>query len=224
MSQDVEVQVLSRPPSKTTGFPPVFCYATSMTHHVIYVPGLGDHYARAQPLAPKYWEVFGLKGHYYAMKWRGAEAFAPKLERLLQMIDELSEDGDKVSLVGTSAGASAVLVAYAVRQDKVTGVVCVCGKINHPETISSELFAKNPAFKEALARLQQVLPKLSQDARARIMSMRPLRDKIVPPADTIIPGAYGKLIPTAGHGFSICVALVLGAGMMMGFLKKQASK
>ncbi len=193
-----------------------------MTHHVIYVPGLGDHRTRAQRLAPKYWEVFGVKGHCYVMHWRDKEAFAPKLARLLQLIDELAKGGDKVSLVGTSAGASAVLVAYAARQDKIAGVICICGKINHPETIRPERFVENPAFKESLAQLQTILPTLDSAARDRILSIHPLRDDSVPPADTIIPGAHEKLIPTVGHAFSIGMTLIFGAAMMMGFFRKQA--
>lgn len=195
-----------------------------MTHHVIYVPGLGDHRTRLQRLAPRYWEVFGIKGHCYVMHWRDKEAFAPKLARLLELIDELAKNGDKVSLVGTSAGASAVLVAYAARLDKVSGVVCICGKINHPDTIRPEKFIENPAFKESLAELQKILPKFSPAACARIMSIRPLRDGSVPPVDTIIPGAVGKVVPTVGHAFSIGTALIFAAPSIISFLKKQADK
>ena len=202
---------------------PVFCYASDMIHHVIYVPGLGDHRTRAQRLAPKYWQVFGIKGHVYVMNWRDKEAFAPKLARLLAMIDKLAEGGNKVSLVGTSAGSSAVLVAYAARLDKVSGVVCICGKINHPETIHPGRFVENPAFKESLAELQRILPKLGPKARKRVMSIHPLADESVPPADTIIPGACEKLVPTAGHAFSIAVTLVFCAYSMMCFLKRQAA-
>jgi pimeloyl-ACP methyl ester carboxylesterase len=193
-----------------------------MKHHIIYVPGLGDHRTWAQRLAPKYWEVFGITGHVFVMNWRDKEAFAPKLERLLRMIDELSTNGDKVSLVGTSAGASAVLNAYTARLDKVAGVVCICGKINNP-SVHSPRYIENPAFKESLMELQRILPKLGPKARARIMSIRPLVDESVPPADTIIPGARALVIPTIGHAFSIATALIFAAYTMVKFLKKQAT-
>ena len=192
----------------------------SMTHHLIYVPGLGDHRSRGQQLVVRLWELFGIKSHCYVMRWSDKEPFAPKLERLLSLIDELFEDGDKVSLVGTSAGASAVLVAFAARMDKITGVVCICGKVNHPETISPSRFLVNPAFKESLAALQQALPKLGPQVRSRIMSIHPLMDGSVPPADTIIPGAREKLMPTIGHSFSIFIALTFGAYGIMNFLRR----
>src|SRR6266542_6900779 len=100
-----------------------------MVHHVIYVPGLGDHMPHGQQLVPGYWRLFGVQGHYEPMHWNDKMPFAPKLERLIARIDELAPDGP-VSLVGSSAGASAVLVAYGARLDKVAGVECICGKIN----------------------------------------------------------------------------------------------
>jgi hypothetical protein len=185
---------------------------------------LGDHRTRLQLLAPKYWEIFGIKGHCFVMNWRDKEPFAPKLERLLEMIDGLAEDGSKVSLVGTSAGASAVLVAYAARLDKVAGVVCICGKVNHPETIHPARFIENPAFKESLAELQRVLPKLGPRVRSRILSIRPLKDRSVPPEDTIIPGAHARVMPTIGHPFSIAITLTFGAPMLVSFLKRQTAE
>jgi dienelactone hydrolase len=196
---------------------------TLMTaHHVIYVPGLGDHRTKTQRLAPQYWQVFGVKGHCFLMQWRDQEPFASKLERLLSKIDELAADGHKVSLVGASAGASVVLVAYAARLDKVSGVVCICGKINHPETVGPERFLENPAFKDSLARLQEVLPKLGPRDRARILSLHPLYDGTVPVADTIIPGARKGVIPAIGHALGILVALVFVAPVFIRFLRRQA--
>ncbi len=195
-----------------------------MKHHVIYVPGLGDHRAKAQRLVTGYWRIYGVEGRMFVMNWRDKEPFAPKLNRLLRLVDELAEDGGKVSLVGTSAGASAALNAYAARLDKIAGIVCICGKINHPETIRPKFFIENPAFKESLAELQRTLPKLGPSARARVMSIRPLRDGSVPPADTVIPGAQGAVIPTVGHAFSIGMTLVFGAYNMMRFLRRQANR
>lgn len=213
---EAEASVLFLTSNKT----PVFCYANYMQHHVIYVPGLGDNHNGAQRLAPKLWEIFGIKGHSYVMNWADKESFAPKLERLLKLIDELASNGNKVSLVGTSAGASAVLVAYAARLDKISGVVCICGKINHPETIRPARFVENPAFKESLAELQKILPKLGPEARSRIMSIHPLADGSVPPSDTIIPGAREKLVPTIGHAFSILVSLAFYGPVIVSFLRR----
>lgn len=196
-------------------------YAKHMPHHIIYIPGLGDHGTRVQRLAPKYWQAFGVKGHCYLMHWNDKEGFAPKLDGLLAFIDQLSKDGDPVSLVGASAGASAALVAYAARAETVAGVICICGKISHPETVEAWRFRENPAFQESLAQLQQALPGLPAENRSRIMSLRPLYDGVVPTADTNIAGASERVMPFVGHAASIGLALVFAAPLMIGFLKRQ---
>ena len=59
------------------------CYAVRMrTHHVLYVPGLGDAAPHGQELLPRYWQLFGVRGHYVPMQWHSG-AFAPKLQRLI---------------------------------------------------------------------------------------------------------------------------------------------
>jgi len=191
-----------------------------MKHHVIYVPGLGDHKPRGQQLVPKYWRLFGVYGHYFAMRWNSKEPFAPKLARLLALVDDLSKNGDRVSLVGTSAGASVALLVYATRPNKVNGVVCISGKINNPSATHPR-YRENPALKESLFKLQDALPGLTPSMRKRIMSFHPFQDQEVPPADTIIPGAQERLIPISGHVASIGVALVFYTPALIRFLKRQ---
>lgn len=191
-----------------------------MPHHVIYVPGLGDNNGHGQETLPDRWRKLDVAGHYLPLIWNDKQPFQPKLQRLLDKIDELSADGP-VSLVGTSAGASAVLIACALRPQKVSGVVCLCGKINHPETVRPERYAENPAFREALAQLQKVLPDIHAKYANRILSIHPLYDGVVPIADTYIPGARNKLVPLVGHVFSIAMVLLFGSAMLMRFLKNK---
>jgi pimeloyl-ACP methyl ester carboxylesterase len=195
-----------------------------MTHHVIYVPGLGDHKSQGQEIVPRTWRMYGVVGHYLPMNWRDKQAFKSKLQCLLDKIDSVSADGSPVSLVGTSAGASVVLLALAARPDKVAGTVCICGKINHPETIGRERYIENPAFEESMSLLQAVLPEIKAKYAGRIMSIHPLYDGTVPVRDTIIPGTCEKTVWLVGHAFSILMTLVFGSGMMLRFLKKQATK
>lgn len=189
-------------------------------HYAIYVPGLGDHKSQGQELVTRLWRVFGVRGAYQPMRWSDKGAFKPKFQKLLDRIDQLERGGNKVSLVGTSAGASVVVAAYAERKDKVSGAVCICGKINRPESVNPKYFVVNPAFKDSLAAAQQALQQLSTKDRRRILSLHPLWDELVPVADTIIPGTKERVIPSVGHGLSIFCALTFGAYGIMRFLKR----
>jgi hypothetical protein len=193
-------------------------------HHIIYVPGLGDPRYRLQGWSIKLWRLYGVRAHYFPLIWGDGQAFELKFHRLLDKIDELSEQGHAISLAGISAGASAALNAYAERKGKISGVVCICGKINNPQTMYPSVFRKNPAFKDSLMRLPRSLQLLNSRNRARIMSIHPLSDHIVPPPDTIIPGAKEKTVFSAGHIFTIATQITFGAPSFIHFLKALAKQ
>lgn len=189
-----------------------------MIHHTIYIPGLGDKRSYGQPTLLKLWRLFGVKIHYFPLGWLNDEGFDKKLGRLLSKIDELQKVGHRVSLVGVSAGASAVLNAYAQRPS-VANVVCVCGKINNPQTVGERVYKENPDFRESVFALQKNLKKISKPERQRIMSIHPLEDKTVPPADTLIKDSLEKVVPAKGHIPGIYFSLVFASRSICQFIK-----
>lgn len=194
-----------------------------MAHHVIYVPGLGDSRARGQSALLKLWRLFGFKVHYFPLGWADKEVFQPKLERLIAKIDELKGQGYEVSLVGVSAGASAVLNAYAERKN-INKVVLICGKINNPQTIGERTYKINPAFKQSIYAVKNSLDKLESAQIKRILSIHPLVDGTVPAMDTKIQGAVEKTVLVVGHIFGIFYSITLGAPAIAKFLKGQTAK
>jgi len=99
----------------------------------IYVPGLGDFQALGQDEAVAGWsKKYGIDFLYHPVNWASTEPFAKKLDKLTEIIDGLYKDSGKVALMGSSAGASAVLNAYAQNPEKVRCVVSICGKIQIP--------------------------------------------------------------------------------------------
>src|SRR5262249_20703421 len=149
-------------------------------HRVIYIPGLGDHRSYGQDVAIKYWRVFGLHAHYLALGWRNPERFDSKLKRVIDTIDELASKGHSVSLCGVSAGASAVLAAYAARPN-INSVVTIAGKIHHPETIGQRIRDENPDFYEAAKLVEVNLERLSKrDGMKNILCIYSKHDTLVP--------------------------------------------
>lgn len=195
-----------------------------MGHHVIYIPGLGDHYSYGQDIAIKLWRVFGLHSHYLALGWRNSEGFNSKLERLTDKIDALMAKGHRVSLCGTSAGASAVIAAYSARPN-INGVVTIAGKIHHPETIGQKTRDENPDFYEAACLIKANSEVLSQrNDTKNILCLYAKRDKTVPPEDAIILGSRDHRVPGWDHGSGIFSGVILGAPTLTGFLKSRPSK
>ena len=191
-------------------------------YHIIYVPGFGDPNKREEAAVGQ-WKKFGVTVHYHPLIWSDGELFAPKFERLLKLIDELHSHNYTISLVGTSAGASAAINAFAKRPEAVSGLVCICGKIQNLQTIGAVNFEQNPAFKDSVDLLPASLQSLDNTKQTKIMSIHPLIDGRVNVADTFIEGARTKIIPTIGHVVSIAYAITLGRKSIIRFLKATAS-
>lgn len=191
-----------------------------MKQAILYVPGLGDWRSRGQRIVIWLWRIYGVRSEVVRMQWRVSEPFAVKQQRLLDRVDRLHEQGYRVSLVGVSAGASAVVNTFAVRQTAVHRVVCLCGKLRHPETISSTTYQQNPGFAESLQALPSSLEAIPTVARKRILSIHPIADNSVPPEDTIIPSAETMSIPSSGHVLSIALGITIFSPLIISFIRK----
>jgi hypothetical protein len=191
-----------------------------MSHTVIYFPGLGDEKTdKAQMFMLSFWKIYGLNPVYHPMIWIDKKSFSEKLESILEEVDSYIAKGDKVSLVGVSAGGSIAINVYAQRRKDIYRVACVCGKLKNPQTIRESTYSRNLAFKGSLAELEKSLPSLSNEDRRKILSLSAIRDQQVPPADTIIEGARSGKLPMTGHVKSITYALTFGSHRIAKFFK-----
>jgi hypothetical protein len=195
-----------------------------MAHHIIYVPGLGDHKTYGQNFGIQVWRMFGFVPHYFPLGWANKEGFDKKLDRLLKQIDALRNQGHAVSLVGVSAGASAVLNAYNERE-QIIRVVCICGKIQHPGTVRPSRYRSNPDYRESMRRVSRSLELLkTKSLLENIMSIHPLRDKSVPLGDTKIAGAVEKTVPGWSHATGVIIGVIIGAPLISKFLHSARSQ
>lgn len=188
-----------------------------MSRHVIYIPGIGDHHSYGQNIAIQFWRLFGLRPHYMPLGWNKAEGFETKQQRLLDLIDSLHSENNSVSLVGVSAGASAALNAFSA-SNKITKVVCICGKINRPETIGKHLLKINPDFGESMARLPAALQRINPK---KVLSIHPVKDQTVPIPDTYIEGAAEKTLPGWSHTSGIFFDITLGSSVISRFISRK---
>lgn len=188
-------------------------------HHVIYLPGLGDHRRWGQPATLKSWERFGVQAHYHQIGWADGEAFDSKLKRVVKEIDKLNDQGLEVSLVGTSAGASIALNAYSLRSEKVHKLVFICGKIRHPENVNPRYFKKNPALKESLYLSEANFQKLSDSDKHKMLYLHALSDHIVPPRFNKPAGIKSRAVLAFGHILGIFTAVTFYSLIIAKFIK-----
>jgi pimeloyl-ACP methyl ester carboxylesterase len=192
-------------------------------HYIIYVPGLADktNYHIGQRVALMLlWRTSHLHVFYFRPRWADTdEPFTAKRARLLETIDNAAERGFTVSIVTSSAGASLALCAFHERPQRVHKVVSICAKLHHPETVPKILFDANPAFRHSMAAYQRIEPSLTAAQRARILVVRAKRDSYVPSADGAVKGAHTYIMRSAGHVFSIFMALTVYRHKLIQFIK-----
>lgn len=187
--------------------------------YLIYITGLGDSDPKGQRKAVSLWHWWGVKAEMFQVKWADKEPWEPKLERLLARIDELAKD-NAVGLVAASAGASAAINAYAARKRKLIGMVLIAGKVNRPDAIGQNYRQKNPAFITSAQDSVKALASLTDTDRSRILSRYALADELVTKADSRIPGARNRLVPSIGHFLTIATQITVGAPSFIYFLKR----
>jgi hypothetical protein len=197
----------------------------SKEHFVIVIPGLGDG-VRILEIATKHWINHEIDPVAVKMRWRDGEDFEPKLERLVESVEKLSEKG-KVSIVGTSAGGSAALNLYLERKDRIHKVVNVCGRLRVGTHIGIHSFearsASSPSFAQSVRLLEKRMEQFSEADKLKIMTIHPLfGDELVPANTTTIEGARNIVIPTLEHDFSIAMALTLLSKPLINFLNERS--
>ncbi|MDR7383059.1 hypothetical protein [Promicromonospora iranensis] len=189
---------------------------------VIFVPGLGD---RLPPLvhlqreALRTWQALGVRTTMFRVRWSSDVSFQDRLDRLDQMIEYYEQRGERVALMGASAGAGAVLAAYA-RRRSVVAVIIIAGKFLEPEDIIKPVLLRNAPFAQSLSTVPKLLEDLGPDDRARILSLRSARDGVVDDEDTLLEGAVNETMRVVGHVIAIGYALMFRARRVVRFLRE----
>lgn len=193
-------------------------------HHVIYVPGLADD-RKGYELLVGWWTVYGVIPHVHRVGWYDEErTFKPKLQRLLSIVDDLLDKGNIVSLVGGSAGGSAVLNVL-FEQPKINAVVNICGRLRAGQNVSPSLEVaskKSAAFKDSVLVFESNEPDMKLSERRKVLNLIPVWDAVVPKTTVPLEGATNEIIPSVGHMLSGFLGLTLFSPLVMNFIHKKA--
>ncbi len=185
-------------------------------HHIIYLPGIGDHKDHGQIKILNSWTSAGIEVRYHRVGWAAEEPLDIKIEKVVKLINKL--DG-RVSVVGVSAGASLAINVMAACEDKVLAVVLICGKFIKAQKIGPNYSLKNPILKESVEQSEQNLKAMPPYQKQKILSIRPIFDNVVPVADMVIPGATNQRIVSFWHIPSIFLAITIYRRSIISFIK-----
>lgn len=189
-------------------------------HTIIYVTGLNDKNVSLQKLVIKFWGIYGVRPVMFQTNWVDGKSYSEKLERLSDLIKDQSSRNQAVSLIAASAGASLAVATYVKLPASINGVVFICGKLRRPETVGESYYKKNPAFKDAMDKLNSNIAKLSTAQKKKLLSIHPLFDETVVRSDTKIKGVKSATILTLFHVPSIALGISIFSFVPIFFLRR----
>lgn len=190
-------------------------------HVVLYVPGLGDRNLSGRQSLLRFWSYRSVSIEICPMNWTVDEAWQTKLSRLIDWISHYHDEGRQVSIVGESAGATAVIQALQLQPDKLKAVILLCGKSQYPNRVAQYRYKQNPALYDALVGSDAAVHKLTEMHKQKILNLHPLFDPVVPVPETKISGVKNSTMPMIGHATSIVFANTLWSWRIVRFIKKQ---
>lgn len=196
----------------------------SKQHTVIYVPGLGDTNISNRKKILGLWHYKNIELIAHTVKWHIDEPWTAKLNGLLDSIDKQLALGKSVSLIGESAGASAVMQALQHRADSITAVILLCGKSQHPDRLGHQLRRINPRLYEAVSGSHTYIQTMSDSAKAKVLNLHPLVDPVVPVHETKIHGVKNIQMPSFGHAISIVFGMTIWSFKIVKFIRIQGNK
>jgi hypothetical protein len=136
-----------------------------------------------------------------------------RLAEFLKQIDIAILRGFKVVLLGTSAGGSFVVNAFAKRQDVASRVINLSGRLTTEEGPTVRSFAyyqqTDPVFVESVKESEVFVNDPSQTLRNKFVAFVPLYDELVPVKTMAFKGAVVNTVPTALHLINIAAAFTV---------------
>jgi len=180
-------------------------------HVVIAVNGLGDNIpwklaSQERPISRL--ARYGVRSVFHRFFWHNGVELDSQTESLSAIIRIARKKYHKVSLIGISAGGSAVLNAYKMGPNNVHKVVTICSRLRRGTEDGFIGFTRrsksSPAYRQSVSQWEKEEPHLLDRYRNRVMTIRAERDDQLVPADTAtMYGAINTTVPVRGHFLSI---------------------
>lgn len=192
--------------------------------NLFIIPGIGYTVDWIKFLTRNWEKKYGIEPHVVDFNWMAdSEKFPGRFERMGKYLDEDMKDGRDISLLGISAGGSAVINLFYPRRNKIKKVVTVCGRVRDPNV--RKMWNHKPevlgVYQESVKLCEKNLDKLTPDDKKRILTIRPFYDEVVPVRTMIIDGANNQRINAAQHMISISLAMTLFSGRISKFVNGQ---
>ena len=152
----------------------------------------------------------------FEMSWLGKNTYKEDYQKLHNLITELSNSGNKIALIGTSAGASVARNLFSDKNLKILRLVTICGPIKDINSARFKLGKLlSPTWKTSL----EISSKNSSyDNSQNVLTIVPKFDELVPLTTMAIEGSNKLLISGYEHLYSITTAMSKHARVILEFM------
>lgn len=177
-------------------------------HYVVIVLGLGETKSVYFWLTRKWKKEYRLIPIIHVIGWKERKKdFEARLSILVEKIKQLLREEDaSVSLIGISAGTSAIINAYSILRDEerllIKSVILLCGRFNftshwwYPMRYGVKPY---PAFEQSVALAEKNLEQFSQKEIKKIFVFNLIFDEVTPSSASSIKGATTIVFPLITH-------------------------
>lgn len=184
-------------------------------HYLIIVPGI-PAWTPICKLLTYHWKLFGFAVYVVDIHWiTQPNDFQSKLQKLVKLVDVYLQQGE-VSLLGISAGGSAVLNTFHERRNKIHKVITICGRCRKDKGQLSSGMKRSKAFEQSVELFEQVEKKLSNNEKKKLLTVNGYYD--IPKTSSVIPNARYLLLPMGFHAPIIVSALTFFSILLAKFL------
>jgi hypothetical protein len=190
-----------------------------MRHLIIYVPGLGDDYDWVRRFFLIFWRIYGVKAQLVSMQWYDGESYDEKYARVKAAIEAGEKQGYTVSIIGESAGASMAMNIFS-RTPSLHKMISLCGVNLSSAPVSPHIFARSPAFKQAVSSLTASKDQAVSNRAADILVVVGFVDTKVPPLKNRITGVGQRKVFGFGHIPTILLCLSVYSFMLIREIKR----
>lgn len=194
----------------------------------IVIPGLGDGRKDLSAVA-KWWQnnnnwkiKYGIETNVIAFGWADSpQTLNNKLIDLNILIDNYYKANYKITLIGTSAGASAVFNAYYESRNKVGKLINVCGRLREGVNVTPTLdqaSRRYPLFKESVKKCEAKLNSLNREDLDKVLTVRAVFDEVVPSNTVILEGATNIVVSSVEHVLTIGLVMSVFSNRVARFI------
>ena len=197
---------------------------------VLYINGLGDGSIGVKDrLVQAWWRRAGIEFNRAGVDWYGGASFDDRLAEIVAKADELITQFGRAAIIGSSAGGSLALNAFFQLRDKNVCVINAHGRLRagsygdsniHSLYRRAKLNTNKPSqsFYDSVVYAEtEVLPKLTDDYRQRILVLSQLTDLVVPTKLMSIEGVQEYRSFAFGHSGGFLAHLLADRDMIIDF-------